>query len=163
MASVEWLESYLQNKWTGGYVIVSHDREFLDKTCDITLELQPGKTPTLYHSNYTKYVQEREKVEKKKMDEWERQDEYIKKQEQLVNRFRAGSRAGWAKSREKMLDKMEKIEKPFIPRKPKFFFEYSGESSEKLVSFKEAFIGRKEALFFIQEAILHKGQRVGVV
>ena len=41
MNSVEWLESYLQNKWTGGYVIISHDREFLDKTCSKTYEVQP--------------------------------------------------------------------------------------------------------------------------
>gem|GEM_PF-7087028 len=59
-----------------------------------------------------------------------------------------------------MIDKMEKVEKPFIPKKPKFFFEYSGESSDKLVSLKEVFIGRQEALFFIQEAILYKGQRI---
>lgn len=164
MASVEWLESYLQNKWAGGYVIVSHDREFLDKTCSKTLEIQPARSATMYHSNYTDYVLEREKVEKKKMDDWERQQEYIGKQEQLINRFRAGSRAGWAKSREKMIDRMEKVEKPFIPRKPKFFFEYTGESPEKLFSYKEAFIGRKtDALFFINEIILHKWMRVWVV
>lgn len=156
MASVEWLEGYLKNKWNGGYIIVSHDREFLDKTCEKTLELQPQRESTLYHCNYSQYVIDREKVEKKKMDEWERQDDYIKKQENLIDRFRAGSRSGWAKSREKMIDKMEKVDKPFIPRKPKFFFDYSGESSDKLVQFKEAFIGREEALFFIQEATLHK-------
>jgi hypothetical protein len=39
-----------------------------------------------------------------------------------------------------MIDKMEKLDKPFVPQKPKFFFEYSGESSEKLLSYKEAFI-----------------------
>jgi len=93
MASLEWLESYLQNKWNGGYIVVSHDREFLDKTCNTTLEIQPAKTPTLYHSDYSGYVVEREKVEKKKMDEWERQEEYIGKQTELINRFRAGSRA----------------------------------------------------------------------
>jgi len=125
MSSVEWLESYLQNKWNGGYVIISHDREFLDKTCSKTLEIQPQLPATLYHCSYTDYVIERNKVEKIRMDDWERQQEYIGKQEQLINRFRAGSRAGWAKSREKMIDKMEKVEKPFIPRKPKFFFEYS--------------------------------------
>ena len=163
MASVEWLEGYLKNKWNGGYIIVSHDREFLDKTCEKTLELQPQREPTLYHCNYSEYVIDREKVEKKKMDEWERQDDYIKKQENLIDRFRAGSRAGWAKSREKMIEKMEKVDKPFIPKKPKFFFDYSGESSDKLVQFKEAFIGREEALFFIQEATLHKWQRVGIV
>ena len=61
-----------------------------------------------------------------------------------------------------MIDKMEKLEKPFIPHKPKFFFDYSGESSEKLVSYKEAFIGRdrENPLFYISEIVLHKGMRV---
>ncbi|NDK09717.1 ABC-F family ATP-binding cassette domain-containing protein [Candidatus Gracilibacteria bacterium] len=163
MSSVEWLESYLQNKWNGGYVIISHDREFLDKTCTKTLEIQPGRPSTMYHSGYSDYVIEREKVEKIRMDDWGRQQDYIGKQEQLINRFRAGSRAGWAKSREKMIEKIEKLEKPFIPQKPNFFFEYSGESPEKLVSYKEAFIGRSESLFFINEITLHKGMRVGVV
>lgn len=89
MASVEWLESYLQNKWTGGYVIVSHDREFLDKTCSKTLEIQPARSATMYHCAYTDYVIEREKIEKIRTDDWERQQEYIGKQEQLINRFRA--------------------------------------------------------------------------
>jgi hypothetical protein len=55
---------------------------------------------------------------------------------------------------------MERLEKPFIPKKPKFLFEYTGESPEKVLSFKELFIGRQEPLFFIQEAILHAGQRI---
>jgi len=165
MSSVEWLESYLQNKWNGWYVIISHDREFLDKTCDTTLEIQPNLPATMYHSGYTDYVIEREKVEKIRMSDWERQQEYITKQEQLINRFRAGSRAGWAKSREKMIEKMEKLEKPFIPKKPKFFFEYSWESSEKLISYKESFIGRDKTspLFYINEVTLHKWMRVWVV
>lgn len=164
MGSVEWLEGYLQNKWKWGYVIVSHDREFLDKTCHKTLEIQPQRAATMYHCSYSDYVLEREKIEKIRMDDWERQQEYIEKQERLIDRFRAGSRAGWAKSREKMIDKMEKIEAPFIPRKPKFFFEYSGESPEKLFTYKEAFIGReKDALFFIPEITMYQGMRVGIV
>jgi len=165
MASVEWLESYLQNKWKWWYVIVSHDREFLDKTCSKTLEIQPEREATMYHCNYSDYIIEREKLEKIRMQDWERQQEYIEKQEWLINRFRAGSRAWWAKSREKMIDKMDKIEKPYIIQKPKFFFDYSGGSSEKLISYKEAFIGRdkKSPLFYISEVVLHKGMRVWVV
>jgi len=161
--SVEWLESYLQNKWRWWYVIVSHDREFLDKTCNKTLEIQPQRAPNLYHTNYSDYLLEREKIEKKAMMEWERQWEYIEKQEQLINRFRAWSRAGWAKSRAKMIDKIEKYEKPYIPKRPQFHFNYQGESSEKMVSFKEAFIGRTDSLFFIQEIILYKWQKVWIV
>ncbi len=163
MESVTWLEFYLQNKWEWWYVIISHDREFLDNVCDKTLDLQPQRELTIYHWNYTYYVWERDKVEKKKLKEWELQSEYIKKQENLINRFRAGSRAWWAKSREKMIDKMEKLEKPYIPRKPKFFFEYSWECPEKVISVKEAFIWRKEPLFFINDVVLHKWQRIWVV
>ena len=163
MWSVEWLESYLQNKWEWGYVIISHDREFLDKTCKKTYEVQPWRWLTFYHQNYTGYVEQREKVEAKKISEYERQEEYMSKQKNLINRFRAGSRAGWAKSREKMLEKMEKIDKPYIPKKPKFFFEYSWESWNKVINFREAFIWRKEPLFFIQEAILYQNQRVWIV
>lgn len=163
MWSVEWLESYLQNKWSWGYVIISHDREFLDKTCKKTYEVQPWRWITYYHQNYTGYVEQRGKVESKKISEYWRQEEYLLKQKTLINRFRAGSRAGWAKSREKMIDKMDKVDKPYIPRKPKFFFEYSWESGNKVLHFREAFVGRKEPLFFIQEAILYQNQRVWII
>jgi len=163
MAWVEWLESYLKNKWTWGFIIVSHDREFLDKVSVKTFDLQPKRDITIYHGNYTYYVDERKRVEKKKMQDWLRQDEYIKKQENLINKFRAWSRAWWAKSREKMIDKMELLVKPFIPQKPKFFFEYLWECPEKVINIKESFIGRKEPLFFINEAILTKKQRIWIV
>ncbi|MCH2188399.1 ATP-binding cassette domain-containing protein [Candidatus Gracilibacteria bacterium] len=163
MGSVEWLESYLNNKWSGGYVIISHDREFLDQVCHKTLEVQPQRPLEIYHTNYSDYVAERKLREKKKMDDYKREQEYIDKQENLINRFRAGSRAGWAKSREKMLDKMDRIEAPYIPKKPKFFFGYTGESPEKVMSFKEVFIGRQEPLFYIGDLVLYKKQRIGVV
>ncbi|RKW22632.1 ABC transporter ATP-binding protein [Candidatus Gracilibacteria bacterium] len=163
MNSVEWLESFLQNKWKSGYVIISHDREFLDKTCDKTYEVQPKRGLTYYFTNYTGYLAERERIEKRKMDDYKREQEYLEKQKTLINRFRAGSRAGWAKSREKSLEKREIIEAPVISKKPKFFFGYTGETPEKLLSFKECFIGRKEPLFFISELYLYRKQRIGIV
>lgn len=163
MNSVEWLESYLQNKWKSWYVIISHDREFLDKTCDKTYEVQKWRWLTYYFSNYTWYLAERERIEKKKMDEYKREQEYLEKQKNLINRFRAGSRAWWAKSREKSLEKREIIEAPIIQRKPKFIFSYTWETPEKVLSFKECFIWRVEPLFFINELYLYKKQRIWIV
>jgi len=163
MKSVEWLESYLQNKWWNGYLIISHDREFLDKTCAKTYEMQPTRAINFYHSNYSKYVLERGKVEDKKMEEWERQQEFIKKEENLINRFRAGSRAWFAASREKALDRLEKLNKPYIPQVPKFFFDYVWDESERILYFKEVFIGRKDPLFFISELYLNKWARVWII
>ena len=163
MASVEWLEWYLNNKWTWGYVIISHDREFLDKTCSKTYELQPLRQINFYSCDYSGYVEERERLELIKLADYKRQSEWLESQEKLVNRFKAGSRAGWAKSREKMLERVEKIEAPYIPKKPKFFFEYVWESPEKILCCKELFIGRKDPLFYISELTLNKGQRIGLV
>ena len=163
IASVEWLESYLNNKWTGWYIIISHDREFLDKTCPKTYEMQPLRPINIYNANYTGYVKERDKVEQIKLADFKRQSDWISSQEKLVDRFRAWSRAGWAKSREKMLGKVEKIEAPYIPKKPKFFFEFKWESPEKIFHFKEVFIWRQEPLFYIADVWLSKWQRVGVV
>lgn len=163
MKSVEWLESYLQNKWGHWYLIISHDREFLDKTCFKTYELQPARELNFYHCNYSKYVEEREKSEERKMENWERQQDFIKKEENLINRFRAGSRAWFAASREKALERLDKLEKPYIPPTPKFFFDYVGDENERILYFKEVFIGRQEPLFYINELYLNKGQRVGIL
>ncbi len=161
---VEWLEKYLNEKWKSGYFIISHDREFLDKTCNKTLELQAiWRDVKLYHGNYTHYLSEREKYENIAVEKWQMQEEYIKEQQWLINRFRAGSRAGWAKSREKQLEKMDILEKPFIPRKPKFAFEEFETSAENILYFKEVFIGRKDPLFYINELRLPKGKRVGII
>jgi|GEM_PF-3435534 hypothetical protein len=59
------------------------------------------------------------------MEDFKREEEYLSKQKNLINRFRAGSRAGWAKSREKALERREIVEAPIIQRKPKFFFNYT--------------------------------------
>lgn len=163
MKSVEWLESYLKNKWKWWFLIVSHDREFLDKTCNKTIELQPKREATIYHSNYSNYLIEREKIEKKKLEEYDREQEFIKKQENLINRFRAWSRAWRAKSREKMIWKIDRLEKPYITKKTKFFLNYQEESSNKIITLKEVFIWRKEPLFFINEAILYEKQRVWII
>ncbi len=163
MKSVEWLESYLQNKWWNWYLIISHDREFLDKTCDKTYELQPARQINFYHYNYSRYVNEREKIEDIKLKDFERQQEYIKKEENLINRFRAWSRASFAQSREKALERLEKLEKPYIPPTPKFFFDYVWDENERILYFKEVFIWRKEPLFYINELYLNKWQRIWLV
>lgn len=163
LTSVEWLENYLTTKWMWGYVIISHDREFLDKTCPKTYELQPLRQINFYHFPYSQYVDERERKEKRLQEDYERQVEWIEEQEWLVNRFRAWSRAGWAKSREKMIERLDKIEPPYIPKKPKFQFLDALESWDKILTFKEAFIGRKEPLFYISDISLFKWMRVWIV
>lgn len=163
MGSVEWLEKYLQETWKGGYLIISHDREFLDATCTKVYDVVKGRPIVEYVGNYSDYVYEKRKLEEKLLEEYDRHIELIKSEKALINRFRAGSRAGFAKSREKMLDRLEEPEKPFIPSRPKFRFEFSERPGEKILEFKEAFIGRKDPLFFIGEVVMYEKMRVGIV
>ncbi|EKE29038.1 MAG: hypothetical protein ACD_2C00244G0001 [uncultured bacterium (gcode 4)] len=163
LASTEWLEKYLSTTWKWGYMIISHDRDFLDKTCTKTYEMTGPRALTVYNGNYTYYVKEKEKQEAIMSEDYERQQEYINSQTQLVNRFRAWSRAWWAKSREKMLDKIEKLDKPITVKKPKFQFTFDELSVNKVLHFKDIFIWRKEPLFFINDLELTAGQKIWII
>ena len=81
---------------------------------------------------------------------------HIESEKHLINRFRAGSRAGFAKSREKQLDKIELIEKAEVRIGVNFIFSYDKYSPETLIKIEDVFIGRKEPLFYIRSAILSK-------
>ena len=80
--------------------------------------------------------------------DYDEQQTLIQSEKSLINRFRAGSRAGFAKSREKMLERIEVIDKPVIPDEIKFSFDIPKERApENLIKIEDAFIGRTDPLF----------------
>lgn len=109
LPSIEWLESYLSN-YPGSVVIVSHDREFLNKMINKTAELSGGKL-YLWDGNYDFYLNakiERDDLIKRQAAN---QNQYIKEQEKFINRFKAkASKAKAVQSRIKMVEKIDKIE-----------------------------------------------------
>jgi ABC transporter, ATP-binding protein len=124
LPSVEWLEKYLMETWKGGYLIVSHDREFLDETCTSVIDMLGVDGVKEYAGSYSYSVAEKAKyraIEEKKYDE---QQVFLESEKKLINRFRAGSRASFAKSRERALEKVELIEKPKARHEIKFSFPY---------------------------------------
>lgn len=80
----------------------------------------------------------------------------IESEKKLINRFRAGSRASFAKSRERALEKIELIEKPKKKRHILFNFPYEKNTPESIINIESAFIGRYEPLFYIREVSLQK-------
>lgn len=80
----------------------------------------------------------------------------LESEKELINRFRAGSRAGFAKSREKQLEKVELIEKPESKIGILFSFPYEKNCPETILKAEDVFIGRHEPLFYIRDAILSK-------
>ncbi len=116
-----WLENYL-NSFQGGFLIVSHDRFFLDATVNEVAELFTGKLK-IYKGNYSSYEKKREIEIELLVKQFSRQQEEIAKLEEFINRFRYNaSKANMVQSRIKQLDKIERIQIPESMKKIHFKF-----------------------------------------
>jgi len=106
-----WLESFLA-EWKGGMVMISHDREFLDRSINHILEIDLKKV-TLYHGNYSTYKEDKALQMEQHQNAYRNQQKQIKDTERFIERFRyKNTKATQVQSRVKMLEKMEKIEAP---------------------------------------------------
>lgn len=111
--NIRWLEGYLAN-YDGAVIIVSHDRYFLDKIVTKVVEIENTKG-TIYHGNYSYYASKREEVRLSKYRAYMNQQAEIKHQEEVIAKLKQFNREKSikrAESREKMLDRIERIEKP---------------------------------------------------
>lgn len=111
--SIRWLEGYL-NSYDGAVIIVSHDRYFLDKIVTKVVEIELTKS-TIYHGNYSYYAAKREEVRLSKYRAYMNQQAEIRHQEEVITKLKQFNREKSikrAESREKMLNKIERLEKP---------------------------------------------------
>lgn len=111
--SIAWLESYLGN-YEGAVLLVSHDRYFLDRIVTKVLELERGTCRT-YHGNYSYYAAKREEIRNNEWKNYQNQQAAIQHQAAVIAKLRSFNReksVKRAESREKLLNKMERIEKP---------------------------------------------------
>ncbi len=113
MSSIAWLETYLLN-YRGAVLIVAHDRYFLDKIVTKVIELDNGHA-VVYSGNYTAYSEKRAQMRAIQMKAYLNQQQEIKHQEAVIEKLKSFNREKSikrAESREKMLDKIEVLEKP---------------------------------------------------
>lgn len=108
VAAVEWLEEFLST-YASAYVIISHDRYFLDRTCKRIVEVERGKTAS-YTGNYSHYLIEREERREIQQRAFENQQQMIAKTEEFIRKNLAGQKTKQAKSRRTMLAKLERVE-----------------------------------------------------
>ncbi|HLK98689.1 MAG TPA: ABC-F family ATP-binding cassette domain-containing protein [Hymenobacter sp.] len=109
LPSIKWIENYLAG-YEGAVIIVSHDREFLDRTTNTTVEVTGGKLVP-YAGNYSYYLEEKEERNAIQKGAFENQQAQIRQAERFIERFKAkASKAKQAQSRVKMLDKLERID-----------------------------------------------------
>lgn len=128
-----WLEDYLKG-YKGAIIIVSHDRYFLNKVCTRICEIEQGRL-TSYRGDYSSYLVQKKMNAERQLKEYEAQQKEIAKLEDYVakNLVRA-STSKMAKSRQHMLDRIERIDKPLMYTKPpKIKLEYDIEPTKEIV------------------------------
>jgi ATP-binding cassette, subfamily F, member 3 len=161
LETIEWLENYLRSLTTP-MVIVSHDREFLDRLCTQIVETERGVSTT-YLGNYSAYLQQKAENQSAQLNAYERQQKELEKQQAFVEKFRASAtRSTQAKSREKQLDKIERIEAPIGGvRTLHFRFPDAPRSGREVVDIKDfTHIYDDKILFLSANLFIERGDRI---
>ncbi len=164
LPSIKWLENYLQS-FEGSIVIVSHDRYFLDRIINKTVESRKGKL-NVYAGNYSFYLEEKSLREEIQGNQFKNQQAKIKQEERLIERFRAkASKAKMVQSRIKALDRMEKVD-DIDDDNPEvnFSFKFSKPSGRHVVTL-ENISKSYPNLEILQDtsAIIEKGDKIALI
>jgi len=163
LVSIEWLEDYLK-RYNKTFLLVSHDRIFLDNVCNRIYEIE-NKKLYKYDGNFSSFILQKEMILKGEIKRYEKEQEKIRKMEEYIERFRAGIKAKQAKGRQKILDRIERTDDPvFNPQRMKLKFETDGISGDNVLKVKniEKSFGNKKVLNNISFN-LYKGERVGII
>lgn len=160
--AVEWLEQFLK-EYNGTVVVISHDRYFLDEVVTKIFDLEDGEIH-VYHTNYSRFVEEKEERLLQEFQAYQEQQKKIKKMKEAIKRLREWANQAnppneglhkRARSMERALERMEKLKKPILERKQMGLqFEGQERSGKDVVVMKEVSKGFAEHLLF-NEANLH--------
>lgn len=160
--ATEWLESYLSRQ-REAMLVVSHDRTFLNNVVNSIFELSP-RGITSYPGNYSAYVRQRQERYELALKTYEAQKENIEKQEDYIRRASYGQLAKQAQSRMKMLEKIERVEKPVQFSGPHLKFNTSRRPGDIIVEAEHISktLGDKKLLNDVSFQ-LQRGQRLGIM
>ena len=161
LETIEWLENYLRKLETP-MVIVSHDREFLDRLCNQIVETERGVSQS-YLGNYSTYLNVKAENAMAQLSAFERQQKELEKQQAFVEKFRASAtRSTQAKSREKQLDKIERIEAPVGGmRTLQFRFPPAPRSGREVVEIKNLVHTYGDKILFLgSDLLIERGDRI---
>ena len=163
MEMLEWLEGYLSS-YRGGILIVSHDRYFMDRIVTGVVELDHHKATT-YRGNYSRYVAQREERLKADTIAYEKQQEYIKKTEEYIDKYRAGIKSKMARGRQSQLNRLERLEAPETSHSLDFKFPPAAMSADKVLVLDHVSIGYKIDNPIIDDVsvVVRRGESVALI
>lgn len=156
---IEWLTGYL-NEFEGAFIVISHDYDFLDKVTTCICNIEFGSI-TKYCGNFSKFLEIKDLKREGVVREFKSQQVQIKKFEDYIAKNGArASTAGSAKSRQKMLDRIDKIELPKTMAKPNFQFTSLPVSTQRTLVVKDLKIGYTDPLLPKMNFHIAPGQKV---
>ena len=165
LSSIQWLEDTLK-KYRGTVLIISHDRYFMNSVCDCMAEISMRRL-VQYEGNYDQFTVKRQADIERQIREYKLQQAEIARQQAIIQRYRMYNREKSiraAESREKRLEKMEKLERPVDEQHVRFSFEArrrSGDDVLKVHGLAKGFEGRR--LFENFDLHLRAGDRVAII
>ncbi|MGI6005250.1 MAG: ribosomal protection-like ABC-F family protein [Christensenellales bacterium] len=165
LEAVQWLQDYLKQSGSA-IVIVSHDRYFLDALCSGIVELENGTTVT-YKGNYTQYQSLRETRRELEMRQYENYRREVARQEEIVQRLKSYNREKTvrrARSREKVLEKMQEVERPRDAAALRFSFSAQRPSGQDVLmaqDLSKAYGG--DPLFEHVDLLVKSGERIAII
>ena len=161
-----WLEGFLE-RFGHSFVVVSHDRYFLDRTVNRIWEMEHGRLQS-YPANFAGYrVLKAERVERQRK-EYERQQEFIAKEEYFIQRYKAGQRAREAKGRARRLERLERVEMPQSGRTVSVSTDPASRTGQIVLSTESLEVGfagegREVRLLNVPDLKLERGSRTAVI
>jgi len=164
LPSIKWIEEYLE-RYEGAYVIVSHDRYFLDNTVDITVEVANSKL-NVYAGNYSFFLEEKSLRNEIQKGAFENQQAKIRQTERFIERFKAkASKAKQVQSRVKALAKVDLIDDVVDENaKVNFKFTFDTPSGRNLIMLEEMSKSYGDKVIFKNsEATLERGQKIAFI
>ncbi|MBE5963801.1 MAG: ABC-F family ATP-binding cassette domain-containing protein [Lachnospira sp.] len=165
LPSIAWLENYLLN-YQGSVILISHDRYFLDRIVSKIVEIENGKS-ICFNGNYTEYSKKKAQLMDAKMKEYYNNQREIKHQEEVIKKLKEFNREKSikrAESREKLLNKMEVVERPLeLNAKMRITLEPEEESGNDVLSVNNLAKAYNTPLFSNISFDIKRGERVALI
>ncbi|WP_433957988.1 ABC-F family ATP-binding cassette domain-containing protein [Cytobacillus horneckiae] len=159
---IAWLSNYLK-EYPHAFILISHDTEFMNGVSNTIFHLEFSKL-TRYTASYDKFLELAEINKNQHLHAYEKQQEFIKKQEDFIAKNKARySTTGRAKSRQKQLNRMERIDRPETAIKPTFEFKEARSSSRYVFEGEEFEIGYTHSLLPKLSITIEKGDKIAIV
>ncbi len=162
LEAIEWLEGFLP-AFDGAFVVISHDRYFLDRTIDRIVELENGVLSP-YAGNYSFYAAERQERLARRRKTYERQQEHIRKTEDYIRRNIAGQKTKQAQSRRKALERLDRHDRPVEEKGFRLDFRAAERGGNRVVELDRSSKAYGETVLFENlDLLVRRGDRLGII